>query len=352
MVAAFVGRQIVSIGCSYKNPRGGVAMVLNVYSRCVYSRFRCLVNSGGNTRFYKLLVALWAYFCLLVLLLFDRDVKIVHIHTSSYNSFHRSSYFVKLSKRFHKKVVLHVHGGGFKEYYESNPQKISKILNICDVIIVLSETWKIFFQRITSVPIEIVNNVVEHPVDAMVSMKKEKLCILFMGAIVKEKGVFDLLQTVGEHMETFHDKIEVHIGGAGDVGELKEQISHYGLGDIVYCHGWVSGDEKVTLFSQSDVYVLPSYAEGLPVSILEAMSYKKAIVASSVGGIPEIVEDGVNGFLITPGNRTQLFMVLNDLLVNREKIDRMGDASYQKIQSYFPESVSQQLSNIYSKLLQ
>ena len=80
----------------------------------------------------------------------DRKIKIVHIHTASYNSFKRSAWYVSLANFMRKKVLLHIHGGGFKEYYATNPQWISSVLNKCDGIITLSESWKEFFQGVTT----------------------------------------------------------------------------------------------------------------------------------------------------------------------------------------------------------
>ena len=351
MLDNFVSRRVLTIGVSYKHPRGGVAMVMNVYSRCIYSRFRCIVNSGGKKPIYKLWKALYAYVSLFLILLFDRKTKIVHIHTASYNSFRRSAYFVKLAKFFSRQVVLHVHGGGFKEYYQSAPDRITTILDVCDVIVVLSESWRLFFQGITSSLVRVVNNVVVKPIPSIETHRTNKLNVLFLGLIAKEKGIFDLVQMIGKNVQIFRGKLVLHIGGNGNVKELERLILRYGIDDIVHYHGWVSGEAKDRLLSQSDVYVLPSYTEGLPMSILEAMAYRMPIVATPVGGIPEIVRNGENGYLVSPGDETALLGALRNLVMDKTQCIKMGDISYSIVEPYFPESVEKQLLDVYRNLL-
>ena len=245
-------------------------------------------------------------------------------------------FFVRLAKTFHRKVVLHVHGGGFKEYYRTSPVAISKFLNLCDVIAVLSEQWKTFFQGITSSEVEIVHNVIEPVADEDVSYgkaEKHLVTFLFLGMLAEPKGIFDLVSTIGENQEIFRGKAIFEIGGNGDSSHLGEMISGYGISDIVRYRGWVSGEEKKKLLKKSDVYVLPSYAEGVPISILEAMAYGMAIVATPVGGIPEIVK------------------ALRLLLSDEDKRRKMGAISYEEAQSYLPGNVERELLTMYEKLL-
>ncbi len=353
MITRGVAKRVLTIGCSYKYPRGGVASVMNVYSRFIYPKFRCIVNSGGGGKLQKFCKAMQAYAELFFVLMFDKSVSIVHIHTASYNSFYRSAYFVRLAKMFHRKVVLHVHGGGFKEYYATSSVKISRILDMCDVIVVLSGRWKEFFQGITSSEVTIVHNVIEPPEwdGACRERKKGMLNLLFLGLIAEPKGVFDLVSTIGENQEFFRGKVILNIGGNGDTHRLGEMISKYGIDDIVQYHGWVSGAKKKALLKESDVYVLPSYAEGVPISILEAMSYRMAIVSTPVGGIPEIVVDGENGYLVPPGDHETLFAALKSLACSETKHGEMGAISYVKVQSHLPVNVEKELMAVYEKLL-
>ena len=101
--------------------RGGVAQVLDIYDKYIFKDFRFIANSGGGG-FRNLRILLVSICRLIKQLLSKREIKIVHIHTASYNSFYRSAIFVSLSKLLGRKVILHIHGGGFKDFYKTNPR--------------------------------------------------------------------------------------------------------------------------------------------------------------------------------------------------------------------------------------
>jgi glycosyltransferase involved in cell wall biosynthesis len=99
------------------------------------------------------------------------------------------------------------------------------------------------------------------------------------------------------------------------------------------------------------VFVLPSYFEGSPVAMLEAMSYGKPVISTTVGGIPEIVEPGLNGWLHTPGDREALLKALLYYINEPENIKKHGERSAQIIKNYYPETIVPQLNSVYCSLL-
>ena len=147
----------------------------------------------------------------------------------------------------------------------------------------------------------------------------------------------------------FSDKIELHIGGGGEVEKLKEMISKYDLEDFVYYEGFVSGKKKETLLNECDAYILPSYTEGLPVSILEAMSYGKPILSTPVGGIPEVVKE--NGILFQPGDLSAIRNAIDIIASNKSKRKEMGLKSKEMIEGYLPAKVETKLEKIYTQIL-
>ena len=113
--------------------------------------------------------------------------------------------------------------------------------------------------------------------------------------------------------------------------------------------GWVGGDKKINLLNWADVFILPSFNEGLPISILEAMSYGLPIISTPVGGIPEVVKD--NGTLVTPGNDGEICSAMKKYVDNHELLMKEGEMSLKIVETYLPEYVMMQLENIYIKLL-
>lgn len=341
---------ILTVGCSYKPPKGGVAQVMKNYEEYVFSEFKCVVNSGGNSKLEKLLKAASGWLKMLTKLTFDKKIKIVHIHTASYNSFRRSAIFLKLANALGKKTILHIHGGGFKDYYATNPTWIAKTLNSSDAIITLSESWREYYASITNGPaIFILENIIANP-NISKRNKSTKCNLLFLGKIEQLKGIYDLLEVLYQNKQNFSDKIELHIGGGGEVDKLKELISEYELENMVCYEGFVSGNKKEALLNNCDAYILPSYTEGLPVSILEAMSYGKPILSTPVGGIPEVVKD--NGILFEPGDLTAIGKAIELIANDESQRKEMGLKSEEIIKAYLPANVEIKLEKIYTRILE
>jgi glycosyltransferase involved in cell wall biosynthesis len=166
-----------------------------------------------------------------------------------------------------------------------------------------------------------------------------------------DKGIFDLLQVLKDHKAELFNRIKLFIGGSGQTGQLEKMIEADDLGEMVEFKGWVTGREKDRLLQFSDVFVLPSYYEGSPVSVLEAMSYGTPVISTTVGGIPEVVQAGFNGWLHSPGDQGALLDAILFYINEPESLKRHGAHSMQMIEEYYPGSVEPQLASIYSSLL-
>ena len=352
MLTRKISGHILTIGCEYRHPKGGVAQVMYNYEKYVFPVFNCIVNSGGTNNVAKLLKAISGYLLMAIHLTTDSHLRIVHIHTSSYNSFKRSAYFVRLAKAFGRKVVLHIHGGDFKKYYVTNPKWIASVLNRCDMIVTLSESWKNYFQTITNGPqIRIVENIVAPPQEGCQLWNDGKCHLLFLGKVCKEKGIFDLLDVIRKHKMEFEGKVVLHIGGNGMTNELTGRMQQDELRDIIVYEGFVLGTQKIDLLYSCSAFILPSYTEGLPISILESMSYGKPILATPVGGIPEIVKQGENGILFQPGDKEAIYAALTQFVCDKEQQKYMGKKSAVMIEPHFPNNVSKKLDTLYRELL-
>jgi glycosyltransferase involved in cell wall biosynthesis len=271
----------------------------------------------------------------------SNSVDIVHIHMSSGMSFYRKSIIFLIAKLKKYKVVVHLHGSRFKEFYEEGngfQKKLIKLLfDKSDGIFVLSNSWKKFVKEKISInkKIYILHNgsSVEKFGDKIVNDGSDVL-IVFMGRLGKRKGTYDLIEAFREVIKEVPN-VKLLLGGDGDIEDVKSLISNLDLSDKVRVLGWVSGSDKIMTFRKADIYVLPSYNEGLPGSILEAMSAGAPIVTTPVGGIPEAVKDGENGFLIKPGDINNLSSKLIVLCKDEQLRIKMGNASKKIIQSKF-----------------
>ena len=138
-------RNVLTIGIDYRIVRGGVAAVENVYST-FYQPFNHLTTTVTNGQVKKLLVLCKAILQFLYWMLFHPEIKILHVQGASNASFWRKRIFIYIAKWFNKKVVYHMHGGGFGDFSREHPKAVRRLLEKCDVVIALSDYWKSFFE--------------------------------------------------------------------------------------------------------------------------------------------------------------------------------------------------------------
>jgi glycosyltransferase involved in cell wall biosynthesis len=357
MISAKLSDSVLTVGEDYRTPKGGISGVINTYSR-YFPNFKFVSTyNPAVSKFLNPFIFIKGILLLINRLLFDRKIKIVHIHGAHYGSFFRKYLVFLIAKNvFSKKVIYHSHGSDFHSFYNEGGaftrRLIRSFIQRLDLLICLSNNWKIFFEEHFIIKkIIILENIVEKPQITNVNSTKTYLQVLFLGMIGERKGIFDLLEVVKDNQPYFEGKMRLVIGGNGEVMKLKKFIKDHQLENIVVFEGWISGSKKQALFSGSDVYILPSYNEGLPVSILEAMSYKLPIISTNVGGIPEILYDGVNGYVINPGDKKALFNSLKAFLDEPGLVQQMGNKSERLIMPYYAEVVIPKLQSIYAEII-
>lgn len=341
---------IITLGPYYQIPQGGIAQVLNCYSTSIYTNFKHIPTNGGSNILSKIGVFITSIFKLVFSLLCDKNIEALHIHSASGTDFIRNTIYIRLGFLFGKKIILHMHGGGFKEYYFNNTRFVKSNLNKVNCIITLSNYWKSFFtEQLKYQNVYIVHNIIPK---AQRSEKKDYniFNLLYLGHIYPKKGIFDLVTLLLKYRKEYVGKLRLHIGGGlFDEDILRKIIKENNLEDIITFHGWVSGVSKIELLNNANAYILPSYAEGVPISILEAMSYNLPIISTRVGGIPSIVNEK-NGFLIEPGNIQEMKWAIDQLLQSKSLQKKLGDKSYEYSLSYQAENVIKELEAIYNKL--
>lgn len=349
MIKKEISSQIVTVAPDYVRTLGGISHVVEMYST-IFEEFNYVASTLDGTIFARLCKTACGLVYYLRFLM-KSEVKIVHVHGATRGSFWRKSIFIYLAKLFRKKVIYHIHGGHFDTYYNQHPCAVAYTVSKCDRLIVLSRSWKCFFDEVTySKQVTIVNNIIPNPT-SMEVCKDESVCtFLFFGKLMKAKGIYDLLEVLNNNQELYRGKMQLMVGGNGEVENFQSLIKKYGIEDMVHYLGWVIGEDKVKALHKSDVYILPSYTEGLPISILEAMSYKLPIISTNVGGIPEIV-DSRNGFLISPGDKLALKECIDQLIASKELRVKMGEESFELSKAYFPEKVEKALTSIYVEVL-
>ena len=174
--------------------------------------------------------------------------------------------------------------------------------------------------------------------------------VLFLGRLAAAKGLYDLLDALAGVRAAVPD-VRLVCAGNGERGAVARYAHRLGIADAVTFVGRVGPSGKRALFEAAAAYVLPSYDEALPVGLVEAMSAGVPPIVSPVGGIPEVVQEGVSGFLVAPGDKSGLERRLKRLLLDRPLAERIGAAARESARLRFaPERVLARLDDLYASL--
>jgi glycosyltransferase involved in cell wall biosynthesis len=293
-------------------------------------------------------------------LISSKKIDIVHIHSSAHISFYRKSLFFIFGKFFGKKVVFHLHSSDFYEFFlTTNPIKSSMIgfvFQKSDLVITLCRDWK---QKLLNRYSDLNVKTIHNPISVHKHVRKEhfnpseKMQVLFLGFLISSKGIQDILKLGLLLKKNNVNNIRIVIAGKGKLESwLKKNISTNGLNDILEFVGWVENREKLKLLNRSMVYFLPSYKEGMPISILEAMCHSMAIVSTRVAGIPDLVTGGLNGELAEPGDINAFYKILTTFADNPQKVEEMGQESCRLVRNFDSSRIWPRIIDSYKELIQ
>jgi len=338
------------------NGKGGVASVVSTYVNGGLLKnynIKFLVTHIEGSNINKIFNFICSLFTLSKFLI-SRKCRIFHLHTASRSSFLRKSLISWLGIAFGKKIMLHLHGGEFMQFYNDECGSLMKwyirsTLNAANQVVVLSSQWKRNIKSIADKanitiifnPVIVHNNRVDFT---------DKNILLFLGKIGEGKGFWDILNALSLIKET-HRNFILKYAGDGEVEKAKLLINDLGLESYTEYIGWISGDKKQQILNQALIYLLPSYNEGLPMGILEAMASKVSVITSPVGGIPDVIDSGVNGLLVKPGDINALSQAIIKLLDSESLRVSLTNNAYQGVKLKFSvDVVIPQIEALYYKL--
>jgi len=341
--------------------KGGIASVVRGYrgselEQKYQVRYIEAYCDGGKVK--KLWKAGCAYLLFLWTLLTFRP-DLIHIHSAFGASFYRKAPFIYIGAMLHIPVVNHIHGSDLERFYwgKSAHHKafIRSTYRKCSKILVLSERWKDRFRElIDSNKMEVIVNYGTLQNHRCEDEKKESHMVLFMGFLSELKGCYDIPKVaalVARRLQ-YVRFVLAGSGSAGDIQQIKAMTKNCGVEERLAFPGWVRGKEKDVLLRQADLFFLPSYTEGMPMSILEAMAYGLPVVSTTVGGIPELVEHEKSGFLLEPGDTEGFAEAIITLLKDPRKRTEMGQTGKAFVQeNYSLEKHINSLMNVYDSLI-
>jgi glycosyltransferase involved in cell wall biosynthesis len=353
-------RSVLMVGTDLEGMGGVRAVVRGYVDGGLFQRYHCVYvasHRAGST-WVKITTALQAWLRVAVLLR-RLEAPLVHVQTASRGSFWRKFVVCLLARAAGRPYIVHLHGGGFTRFYQDESGRLGRrlirsTLAHAALVIALSEEWRERLLRICpTARIEVLHNAVmipdirrplprePEPVPAGDSLASRSVggpvgepTLLFLGHLLRDKGVYDLVRAFALIAPRF-PRARLVLGGIGDLEAVKQLAAQLEIAPRVSCPGWLDAERKAAAFAGSLVFLLPSYAEGMPMALLEAMSWGLPVIATPVGGIPQVIEHEVNGLLIAPGNIQACAAQMERLLDDPALRERLGSAARARIAADF-----------------
>lgn len=278
------------------------------------------------------------------------EVAAVHAHTAARASFWRKSLFLLLGRAAGARTVLHLHDGSFPGWYAGRSGMVQAavrwVLRRVDRVVLLTEGWCAWLQALEpAARCHVVRNPVAAASEAPAPHGGQ---VLFLGRLWREKGIDDLLQAAARIAPQV-PALRLVCAGDGEIDRVRALAAELGLATCVELPGWLDGEPKARALREAAVFVLPSYAEGLPMGVLEAMAQGVPVVASDVGGVREALGDA--GLLVPAGDVAALADALLALLADPARAAALGRAGRARAQSMFaPAQVRASLAALYAEL--
>ena len=308
---------------------------------------RYLISHREGSRADKAVAALLAFGHTALACLSERPA-VVHVHAASRASFARKSLLLVLARAAGCRTIFHLHGTGFAGV-EPMRWWMRYTLERSSAVITLSASRAGLLRglapaaRVVVVPHSV-------PLPALGHGEEQAGRILFLGRADAGKGVFDLLSALAALAPAF-PHMRLVIGGVGELEKIRERAVELGIGGQVTLAGWLDEAAKARELARAKIFCLPSHAEGLPMAMLEAMAAAKAVVTSSVGGIPEAIRDRDNGLLVAPRDVPALTAALAALLRDDALRLRLGRRARSTVEQRFSTAAATgQLSALYREL--
>lgn len=360
----------VLILISGKNARGGInnyfsALRDHLDARSIHYIYRGSRNYPYHGNILQQIARLFADYLYFIFKLITNEYDLIHINmTLDQRGVFRDSIYLLIAKLFRKKVIIFYRGWDlkFQEKIENQFSWIFKrILFQADAKIVLGTTFKEFLTRIgykksifvetTTYDVKLTEGINIPDLIEKKTFEKEITTLLFLSRIEEMKGIFICLEVFEILKPKFSNLKLVYAGDGKDLDKLKTIIRKRNLKDV-YFKGFVKDVSKVDAFHAGGIFLFPTYTEGMPNAILEAMAFGLPIITRNVGGIPDIITNKRNGF-ITESLDPQVFAgFVESLLLNGTLYKEIALKNHQTALQVFAASrVAKRLVNIYQEVL-
>ncbi len=276
----------------------------------------------------------------LSILMYNKNIRIVHINFPLEKfAIIRDTVLVLISSIFLKKVIVHFHGGNYN--MNKNIPQLLKLLAktsilLADKIIALGHSEVNFFieyYKVRPEKIIFLYNAVKIPNPPPHKIYNHKLRILYLGRIDQNKGLKEIVLA----LEMLKEKIDfkfIIAGDGPDKNDFRDECRKRIPENYEYL-GIISGEKKERVLYEANIFLMASYYEGFPIALLEAMANKLVPIVTPVGSIPEIVDNGRNGFIVPVHDYKCIYYHLIELINNPQLMGEISENAYNTVKLNF-----------------
>jgi glycosyltransferase involved in cell wall biosynthesis len=283
------------------------------------------------------------------------EPTIFHMHFASRGSTLRKMILASMVSRAGRPLVLHAHGGRFDRFHASLPAMLRNRVNAClqraNVLIALSEHWRDFYVancELSPAQVVVLPNPVRWCPEIPDRAGRTRVQFVSLGRISAGKGSYDTINAFAALPAGLRARAKLVIAGDGDVDGARRLAAP--LGESAQVLSWVGGAERERLLAASDVFVLPSRAEGLPMALLESMAQGLPAIVTPVGGIPEVITHGVEGLFVAPGRISELTSAMAHLLGADGERLAAGHRAHVRARAFDVHAYACRLAGIYQRI--
>lgn len=350
-----------------RNAESGVATHLNqIFSSALAEEYTLVHfqvgsegrNEGAAAKLIRILIS--PFVLMLIILRFKPDI--IHLNSSLFRkAYWRDLAYIFVAKIFGCRIVWQMHGGRpLNLFLGTNP--LSHLffrwsLNLPNALVLLAEIERSMFKPFrTGKSVTVIPNAIDLDDYATAVPKKydERLFNLgYVGRLVEKKGVMKTIEALAILDQGGLDCLRLDIAGTGPYeAELRRKVRDLKLSAVVKFIGPVFDEAKIRFWSDIGIFVFPTYGEGLPFSVLEAMASGTPVIATKVGGIPDVITQGVEGLLIDSREPQSVANAIEDIVSDCKRLEAMSEAAIDRArENYGVERLAKQFDSLYRRVL-
>jgi glycosyltransferase involved in cell wall biosynthesis len=279
------------------------------------------------------------------LFIIGKQYDIFHIHGCSYWGFLPIVYGIIVGKFFSKKIVVTYHGGDAKNFLAKHPKITKFFLERADTILVPSKYLRSVFKN-NHIEAEYIPNFIEVSNCNFVMrdiIRPNFIMTRSLESLYNHKLAMDAFQ----HIQIKYPDASLVILGEGSLSNsLIQHVQRLGIRNVEFM-GKVSNHDVYTYLAKTDILLNTPVIDNMPISLLEAFASGVLVISSNVGGVPDLIEHGINGLMFESNNLNDLVEKINYALSNQEMSKNMIYNANKQLDNYSMEKVKDSLIRIY-----